>query len=134
MSTKKLKGLGRGLEALLGGDSLPSDTGNLTTLPVMDLQPGKYQPRTRMDAGSLEELAASIRAQGMMQPITVRPIGSGRYEIIAGERRWRAAQIAEMVEVTVIIRDIPDESALAMSLSSASVITNALRLRGKDLA
>ena len=82
----------------------------------MDLQPGKYQPRTRMDAGSLEELAASIRAQGMMQPITVRPIGSGRYEIIAGERRWRAAQIAEMVEVTVIIRDIPDESALAMSL------------------
>jgi ParB family transcriptional regulator, chromosome partitioning protein len=113
----KLKGLGRGLDALLGGDTLPSDNvGNLTTLPVMDLQPGKYQPRTRMDAGSLEELAASIRTQGLMQPITVRPIGGGRHEIIAGERRWRAAQIAEMTEVPVIIRDIPDEAALAMSL------------------
>jgi len=113
----KLKGLGRGLDALLGGDTLPSDNvGNLTTLPVMDLQPGKYQPRTRMDAGSLEELAASIRTQGLMQPITVRPVGGGRHEIIAGERRWRAAQIAEMTEVPVIIRDIPDEAALAMSL------------------
>ena len=117
MTPPKLKGLGRGLDALLGGDTLPSDNvGNLTTLPVMDLQPGKYQPRTRMDAGSLEELAASIRTQGLMQPITVRPIGGGRHEIIAGERRWRAAQIAEMTEVPVIIRDIPDEAALAMSL------------------
>jgi ParB family transcriptional regulator, chromosome partitioning protein len=111
-----MKGLGRGLEALLGGDSLPNDTGNLTTLPVSALQPGKYQPRTRMDAGSLEELAASIRAQGLMQPITVRPITGGRHEIIAGERRWRAAQIAELTEVPVIIREIPDEAALAMSL------------------
>ena len=117
MTPPKLKGLGRGLDALLGGDTLPSDNvGNLTTLPVMDLQPGKYQPRTRMDAGSLEELAASIRTQGLMQPITVRPVGGGRHEIIAGERRWRAAQIAEMTEVPVIIRDIPDEAALAMSL------------------
>jgi ParB family chromosome partitioning protein len=112
----KMKGLGRGLEALLGGDVLPADTGNLTTLRVEDLQPGKYQPRTRMDAGSLEELAASIRAQGLMQPITVRPIAGGRHEIIAGERRWRAAQIAELTEVPVIIREIPDEAALAMSL------------------
>ncbi|MBS1208488.1 MAG: spoOJ [Proteobacteria bacterium] len=116
MTPPKMKGLGRGLEALLGGDALPSDTGNLTTLPVGDLQPGKYQPRTRMDAGSLEELAASIRAQGLMQPITVRPIAGGRHEIIAGERRWRAAQIAELTEVPVIIREIPDEAALAMSL------------------
>lgn len=116
MTPPKIKGLGRGLEALLGGDTLPADHGNLTTLPVMDLQPGKYQPRTRMDAGSLEELAASIRAQGMMQPITVRAVGGGRYEIIAGERRWRAAQLAELAEVSVIIRDIPDEAALAMSL------------------
>ncbi|MEC5385025.1 ParB/RepB/Spo0J family partition protein [Uliginosibacterium sp. H3] len=117
MTPPKLKGLGRGLDALLGGDTLPADNvGNLTTLPVMDLQPGKYQPRTRMDAGSLEELAASIKAQGLMQPITVRPVGSGRHEIIAGERRWRAAQIAELTEVPVIIRDIPDEAALAMSL------------------
>ncbi|MEN3111031.1 ParB/RepB/Spo0J family partition protein [Uliginosibacterium paludis] len=113
----KMKGLGRGLEALLGGDDLPSsDNGNLTTLPVGNLQPGKYQPRTRMDAGSLEELAASIKAQGLMQPITVRPVGGGRHEIIAGERRWRAAQIAELTEVPVIIREIPDEAALAMSL------------------
>ncbi|GAA5166049.1 ParB/RepB/Spo0J family partition protein [Viridibacterium curvum] len=111
------KGLGRGLEALLGGDTLPYDNvGNLTTLPVDNLQPGKYQPRTRMDAGSLEELAASIKAQGLMQPITVRPIGGGKHEIIAGERRWRASQIAEMTEVPVIIREIPDEAALAMSL------------------
>lgn len=116
MTPPKMKGLGRGLEALLGGDALPSDTGNLTTLQVEYLQPGKYQPRTRMDAGSLEELAASIRAQGMMQPITVRPLAGGRYEIIAGERRWRAAQIAELTEVPVIIREIPDEAALAMSL------------------
>ncbi len=113
----KMKGLGRGLEALLGGDDLPAEsTGNLTTLPVGTLQPGKYQPRTRMDAGSLEELAASIKAQGLMQPITVRPVGEGRHEIIAGERRWRAAQIAELTEVPVIIREIPDEAALAMSL------------------
>lgn len=112
----KSKGLGRGLETLLGGDVLPSDAGNLTTLAVDQLQPGKYQPRTRMDAGSLEELAASIRAQGLMQPITVRSIGHARYEIIAGERRWRAAQIAELTEVPVIIREIPDEAALAMSL------------------
>jgi ParB family chromosome partitioning protein len=112
----KMKGLGRGLEALLGSDSLPADNGNLTTLPVGNLQPGKYQPRTRMDAGSLEELAASIRAQGLMQPITVRAVEGGRHEIIAGERRWRAAQIAELAEVPVIIREIPDEAALAMSL------------------
>ncbi|KAF7598926.1 MAG: chromosome partitioning protein ParB [Candidatus Dactylopiibacterium carminicum] len=113
----KTKGLGRGLEALLGGDDLPaSDAGNLTTLAVGKLQPGRYQPRTRMDAGSLEELAASIRAQGLMQPITVRSVGDARYEIIAGERRWRAAQIAELTEVPVIIREIPDEAALAMSL------------------
>lgn len=112
----KMKGLGRGLEALLGGDTLPAENGNLTTLAVDKLQPGKYQPRTRMDAGSLEELAASIRAQGVMQPIIVRPVADNRHEIIAGERRWRAAQIAELDEVPVIIREIPDEAALAMSL------------------
>ncbi len=117
MTPPKLKGLGRGLDALLGGDTLPSDNaGNLTTLPVGKLQPGKYQPRTRMDAGSLEELAASIRAQGLMQPITVRAVAGDMYEIIAGERRWRASQIAELKEVSVIIREIPDEAALAMSL------------------
>jgi ParB family chromosome partitioning protein len=112
----KMKGLGRGLETLLGGDTLPADAGNLTTLATGRLQPGKYQPRTRMDAGSLEELAASIRTQGVMQPIIVRSVGEDRYEIIAGERRWRAAQLAELAEVPVIIREIPDEAALAMSL------------------
>lgn len=117
MTPPKLKGLGRGLEALLGGDTLPNEnTGNLVTLALDQLQPGKYQPRTRMDAGSLEELAASIRAQGLMQPIIVRPVGEGMHEIIAGERRWRAARIAELSEVPVIVRDIPDDAALAMSL------------------
>jgi ParB family chromosome partitioning protein len=85
-------------------------------LAVGTLQPGKYQPRTRMDPGSLEELAASIKAQGLIQPISVRPVGNGRFEIIAGERRWRAAQIAGLSEVPVLIRDIPDDAALAMSL------------------
>ncbi len=113
---KKPKGLGRGLEALLGADAPADEKGQLDTLDVGLLQPGKYQPRTRMDAGSLEELAASIRAQGVMSPILVRPIGDGRYEIIAGERRWRAAQIADLSDVPVLIREIPDEAALAMSL------------------
>jgi ParB family chromosome partitioning protein len=115
MSPPKMKGLGRGLDALLAGNA-PSAQARQDTLPVGSLQPGKYQPRTRMDPGSLEELASSIRAQGIMQPILVRPIGDQRYEIIAGERRWRASQIAGLAEVPVQIREIPDEAALAMSL------------------
>jgi ParB family chromosome partitioning protein len=115
MNPPKPKGLGRGLDALLAGNDSVSPA-RQDTLPVGQLQPGKYQPRTRMDPGSLEELAASIRAQGIMQPILVRPVGENRYEIIAGERRWRASQIAGLGEVPVQIRDIPDESALAMSL------------------
>jgi ParB family chromosome partitioning protein len=110
-----MKGLGRGLDALLAGNDNASP-GRQDTLSVGDLQPGKYQPRTHMDPGSLEELAASIRAQGIMQPILVRPVGNRRYEIIAGERRWRASQIAGLAEVPVQIRDIPDDQALAMSL------------------
>lgn len=110
----KAKGLGRGLDALLGnsgaGEALSS------TLSIELLQPGKYQPRTQMDSASLEELAASIKAQGIMQPILVRPVGGGRYEIIAGERRWRASRLAGLAEVPVLIREIPDEAALAMSL------------------
>ena len=86
------------------------------TLRVDYLQPGKYQPRTHMDQESLNELAASIKAQGVMQPILVRPVDGGRYEIIAGERRWRASQLAGLHEVPVLVRDIPDDSALAMSL------------------
>ncbi|MFN6961662.1 MAG: ParB/RepB/Spo0J family partition protein [Rhodocyclaceae bacterium] len=115
---QRRKGLGRGLDALLSGneDSAANVTQQPTMLPIGSIQPGKYQPRTRMDPGSLEELAASIKAQGLIQPISVRPVGEGRHEIIAGERRWRAAQIAGLAEVPVLIREIPDEAALAMSL------------------
>ena len=117
MTRPKLKGLGRGLDALLAANQDDdADRGELQTLPVGDLQPGKYQPRTRMDPGSLEELAASIKAQGVMQPILVRPVNGSAYEIIAGERRWRAAQIAELIDVPCLVREIPDEAALAMSL------------------
>ena len=117
MSPPKMKGLGRGLDALLAGNSTSDENNSRQdTLPVGQLQPGKYQPRTRMDPGSLEELAASIKAQGLIQPISVRPVANGRFEIIAGERRWRASQIAGLTEVPVLIREIPDEAALAMSL------------------
>lgn len=115
MTPPKLKGLGRGLDALLAANNTP-ESQRQDTLPVGALQPGKYQPRTRMDPGSLEELAASIKAQGLIQPISVRPVGGGRYEIIAGERRWRACQIAGLNEVPVLVREIPDDAALAMSL------------------
>ncbi len=122
MATPKLKGLGRGLDALLAAhtDDAGKNEGELQQLPASELQPGKYQPRTRMDPGSLEELAASIKSQGVMQPILVRQIGglfdAKRYEIIAGERRWRAAQIAGLSQVPCLVREIPDEAALAMSL------------------
>jgi len=115
MNPPKLKGLGRGLDALLAANNTP-ESHRQDTLPVGALQPGKYQPRTRMDPGSLEELAASIKAQGLIQPISVRPVGNQRYEIIAGERRWRASQIAGLSEVPVLVREIPDDAALAMSL------------------
>ena len=113
----KLKGLGRGLDALLAGNEAVGKE-QQRALPVSSLQPGKYQPRTQMDPASLDELAASIRAQGLMQPILVRPLNDGgdRYEIVAGERRWRAAQLAGLTDVPTLIREIPDESALAMAL------------------
>jgi ParB family chromosome partitioning protein len=117
MTPPKQKGLGRGLDALLAGNSGESgNAGELRTLAVGALQPGKYQPRTRMDPGSLEELAESIRAQGIMQPILVREVARERFEIIAGERRWRAAQLAGLTEVPALVREIADEAALAMSL------------------
>ena len=114
----KLKGLGKGLDALLSSsrDSSNMLEESLQNLVITLLQPGKYQPRTSMDQDSLTELAESIKVQGVMQPILVRPITDGRFEIIAGERRWRAAQIAGLSEVPVLIREVPDESALAMSL------------------
>jgi ParB family transcriptional regulator, chromosome partitioning protein len=120
MVTKKPKGLGLGLEALLGPKV--SDTANTVadtapaTLKLTVLQPGKYQPRTRMDEGSLYELAESIKAQGVMQPILVRPVGAGRYEVIAGERRTRAARLAGLDEVPVLVKNVPDEAAAAMAL------------------
>jgi ParB family chromosome partitioning protein len=110
----KAKGLGRGLDALLGGEEPPRDA--LLTLPVGRIRPGRYQPRTKMDQQALAELAASIRSQGLMQPLLERPVDRDRYELVAGERRWRAAQMAGLEEVPALVREIPDEAALAMSL------------------
>lgn len=111
----KLKGLGRGLDALLSGDEERADDA-LTELPVGLMKPGRFQPRTRMDPQSIAELADSIKAQGLIQPILVRPIENGKYEIIAGERRWRASQLAGLTQVPVVIRAVPDKSAFAMAL------------------
>ena len=116
MSTKQ-KGLGRGLDALLDRDDAGAAlVERLATLKLGQLGPGRYQPRTKMDEASLQELAASIRVQGLMQPILVRPVAKDRYEIIAGERRWRAAKLAGLSEVQVVVRDVPDQAALAMAL------------------
>lgn len=113
----KLKGLGRGLDALLAGDmGSVGEADSLLMLKVENLRPGKYQPRSYMDDSALQTLADSIKAQGIMQPILVRHIGDEHYEIIAGERRWRASQMAGLVEVPVLVREIADESALAMAL------------------
>jgi ParB family chromosome partitioning protein len=113
----KLKGLGRGLDALLDQDSESSPPADRQAMLRVDqLQRGRYQPRTKMDDASLQELAASVKSQGIMQPILVRPLEHNRYEIIAGERRWRAARIAGLTEIPVIVRDVPDSSALAMAL------------------
>ncbi|HYG31834.1 MAG TPA: ParB/RepB/Spo0J family partition protein [Methylophilaceae bacterium] len=110
----KPKGLGRGLDALLAGDS-NATTDALRMVEIHQLKPGKYQPRTQMDQESLADLAASIKSQGIMQPILVRDTGD-KLEIIAGERRWRASQLAGLQEVPVLVREIPDEAALAMAL------------------
>ncbi|MGA0806422.1 MAG: ParB/RepB/Spo0J family partition protein [Pseudohongiellaceae bacterium] len=140
MAVKK-RGLGRGLEALLGGNKAPAAAeaetpvsargntptvpepavagavdGTLRHLPVEFIQPGKYQPRMDLRPEALEELANSIRAQGVMQPIVVRPVSSNKYEIIAGERRWRASQLAGLDKIPVIIREVPDNAAIAMAL------------------
>jgi ParB family transcriptional regulator, chromosome partitioning protein len=112
----KLKGLGRGLDALLAGSDEISAGESLQSLPLDRIGVGKYQPRTRMDEDSLAELALSIKAQGVVQPILVRPVDGGRYEIIAGERRWRAAQRAGLKEVPALVRSVPDQAALALAL------------------
>jgi ParB family transcriptional regulator, chromosome partitioning protein len=119
MSTKKPR-LGRGLDALLGSAleaaAAPAGKDELKQLPVDLLQRGKYQPRTHMSQEALQELADSIKVQGVVQPIVVRSIGGGRYEIVAGERRWRASQLAGLHTVPAVVRDIPDEAAIAIAL------------------
>ena len=114
----KHKGLGRGLDALLGGSGKAPEAAQdaLTQLDATQLKPGKYQPRTRMDEASLAELADSIKARGVIQPIIVRPVADGKYEILAGERRWRAARLAGLDRVPVVIREVTDEAALGIGL------------------
>jgi len=121
MSTKKKRGLGKGLDALLGlpADQLAGDEkspDDLKKLPVDLLQRSSYQPRIEFDKVSLEELASSIRAQGIIQPIVVRQLETGKYEIIAGERRWRAAQLAELYDVPVVVKDVTDLEAMCLAL------------------
>ena len=110
--------LGKGLDALLGSvpSATPSTQADLRQLPVSRIRKGRYQPRTRMDEASLQELAASIAAQGIVQPLLVRESAGGGYELIAGERRWRAAQLAGLTEVPAVVRRVPDEAALAVGL------------------
>lgn len=129
----KKRGLGRGLDALIGSINTSTETAtiqseasekleqgagdnHLKEIPIEFLQPGQYQPRKDMHSEALEDLAASIKAQGVMQPIVVRPVANGKYEIIAGERRWRASQIAGLASIPAIIKDVPDEAAIAMAL------------------
>jgi ParB family chromosome partitioning protein len=118
MAMARIKGLGRGLDALLGGDEPAVAVGNesLAALAIDALQPGRYQPRARIGQEGLAELAESIKAQGVMQPILARPIGAGRYEIVAGERRWRAARMAGLTTVPALVREVPDRHALAIAL------------------
>ena len=120
MAAKK-RGLGRGLDALLGGDAEPTAQagdadGELRTLEIQSIQPGKYQPRHAMDPERLDDLAASIRAQGVIQPVVVRELSKDRFELIAGERRWRAAQKAGLAEIPALVKVVPDQAVVAMAL------------------
>ena len=114
----KNRGLGRGLDALLSndGDNVSSKIETTNVMPLSQLTPGKFQPRKNFNQDSLKELAESIKAQGIIQPILVRMTSNNQYEIIAGERRWQAAKIAKLDEVPVVVKDIPDSTALAMAL------------------
>ena len=116
---KRPSSLGRGLDALLGGGDASASAeaeGELRTLATASIQPGRYQPRQRFDAEPLEELAASIRAQGLIQPVVVRAIARDRYELIAGERRWRAAQLAGLDEIPALVKTVADQAVVAMAL------------------
>lgn len=121
MTTRKKPVLGRGLSSMLSQNTLKQvnerETGDvLRQLPVETIRPGRFQPRSVFDADKLEELASSIRAQGMVQPVVVREIADGEYELIAGERRWRAAQLASLDLIPALVRNVPDEAAVAMAL------------------
>jgi ParB family chromosome partitioning protein len=121
MAAAKKRGLGRGLDALLGGDgdatpSVLAQEGELRMLPIQQIQPGKYQPRRHWNDEALDELAASIKAQGLIQPVVVRELGKNSYELIAGERRWRAAQRAQLAEIPALIKKVSEEAVPAMAL------------------
>ncbi|GGY31255.1 chromosome partitioning protein ParB [Rhodanobacter panaciterrae] len=121
MAAAKKRGLGRGLDALLGGDgeaapSVLAQEGELRMLPIQQIQPGKYQPRRHWNDEALDELAASIKAQGVIQPVVVRELGKNSYELIAGERRWRAAQRAQLGEIPALIKKVSEEAVPAMAL------------------
>ncbi|WP_040673564.1 MULTISPECIES: ParB/RepB/Spo0J family partition protein [Rhodanobacter] len=121
MAAAKKRGLGRGLDALLGGDgdatpSMLAQEGELRMLPIQQVQPGKYQPRRHWNDEALDELAASIKAQGLIQPVVVRELGKHSYELIAGERRWRAAQRAQMSEIPALIKQVSEAAVPAMAL------------------
>ena len=116
MSVPKKRGLGRGLDALLGGAKLEVSADRLRVVPIERLAPGVFQPRKEIDSGKLQELADSISAQGVVQPVVAREIAVDRFEIIAGERRWRAAQLAGLGEIPVIVRKVSDQAALAIAL------------------
>ncbi len=121
MAAAKKRGLGRGLDALLGGDdegspSTLAQEGDLRTLPLEQIQPGKYQPRRHWNEEALDELAASIKAQGLIQPVVVRELGKNRYELIAGERRWRAAQRAQLAEIPALVKKVSEAAVPAMAL------------------
>lgn len=111
----KPRGLGRGLDALLGAGAEAAE-GELSQLPISAIRPGRYQPRTRMDDAALAELADSVRARGVLQPIVVRPLPGGEHEILAGERRWRAARLAGLERIPAVVRSVPDEVALGIGL------------------
>jgi ParB family chromosome partitioning protein len=115
------RGLGRGLSALIGDEVAavkgePAARKDTRTLPVAFLQPGRYQPRKTFDEQPLADLAASIKEKGVLSPILVRPIALDRYEIVAGERRWRAAQLAQLHDVPVVVRELPDDQALEIAI------------------
>ena len=121
MAAAKKRGLGRGLDALLGGDgeaapAVLAQEGELRMLPIQQIQPGKYQPRRHWNDEALDELAASIKAQGLIQPVVVRAIGKNSYELIAGERRWRAAQRAQLSDLPALVKSVPDAAVPAMAL------------------